>query len=227
MLYGEDDGASDRDEMLRMVEASYRDGTRLLCLTPHYHPGCFGDNREKTAMRFTELWEEAAVRWPDLKLVLSNELRYSTNCVSWIREGKCRPLGNTRYLLVDYREHEHKDVIIDGLKQILNSGYRPVLAHAERYESLRTNWKIIRALKEYGVLIQADTQSLFRGFGWRSQRMLNKLLKYELVDFFGSDAHDTESRPPEMSEAYDYVERNYGKEYAEKIFRINLENLIG
>lgn len=45
-LYGVDDGAKTEEMMLAMVDAEYQDGVRFFCLTPHYHPGYFGDNRD-------------------------------------------------------------------------------------------------------------------------------------------------------------------------------------
>lgn len=54
-LYGVDDGAETREEMLGIVGAAYRDGTRYMCLTPHYHPGYYGRNEERTAKAFEQL----------------------------------------------------------------------------------------------------------------------------------------------------------------------------
>lgn len=38
-LYGVDDGAKTEAEMQAIVDASYADGIRTLCVTPHFHPG--------------------------------------------------------------------------------------------------------------------------------------------------------------------------------------------
>ena len=46
-LFGVDDGAKNEADMRAMVDAAYADGVRTLCVTPHYHPGYFGENCEK------------------------------------------------------------------------------------------------------------------------------------------------------------------------------------
>lgn len=41
LLFGVDDGAKDEDEMHAILDAAYQAGTRVLCCTPHFHPGYF------------------------------------------------------------------------------------------------------------------------------------------------------------------------------------------
>ena len=38
-LYGVDDGARNKIMMFKMIDAAYKDCTRVMCLTPHFHPG--------------------------------------------------------------------------------------------------------------------------------------------------------------------------------------------
>ena len=54
-LYGVDDGADTKEKMLSMVEASYNDGVRLMCFTPHFHLGYFGDNSEASEKKHAKL----------------------------------------------------------------------------------------------------------------------------------------------------------------------------
>lgn len=54
-MFGVDDGAKDEDEMLAILDAAYQSGTRLLCCTPHFHPGYWGHNRERSAAAYDRL----------------------------------------------------------------------------------------------------------------------------------------------------------------------------
>ena len=49
LLCGVDDGARDEETMRAMVDAAYDDGTRVICATPHYHPGFFGRTTKRAA----------------------------------------------------------------------------------------------------------------------------------------------------------------------------------
>lgn len=146
-MFGVDDGAKDEDEMLAILDAAYQSGTRLLCCTPHFHPGYWGHNRERSAAAYDRLTAAARDRYPDLRLHLGNELRYSPGCVSWLREGDCRALGQTRCVLADFSSDAPARLIESGLGSLLNAGYTPVLAHAERYEAQHKNLELMFAGK--------------------------------------------------------------------------------
>ena len=225
-LYGVDDGAETREEMLGIVGSAYRDGTRYMCLTPHYHPGYYGRNEERTAKAFEQLSEYSAEHYPDLRLYLGNELHYMDGAVEWLHRGDCRTMNGTRYVLVDFSDHEPLNRIRLGLDRLLNGGYRPILAHAERYASIGGRLDEVRAMMQSGVLIQLDAQSLLGGFGLRIRMQSRKLLEAGLADIVSSDAHDMTSRPPAMSECHDFIEKRYGGAYADALCRSNAIQLL-
>ena len=107
-----DDGARSEEAMFRMVDAAYADGIRLLCLTPHFHPVCFGDNRASSLESFKKLQAYCAEHHPDLRLYLGNELRYGPNCDNWLKEGFCRALGSSSLVLVDFPADAGQSLII-------------------------------------------------------------------------------------------------------------------
>jgi protein-tyrosine phosphatase len=210
-----DDGAKSEEEMLAMVEAAYADGARFLLLTPHCHPGYFGENRQRIDESFCRLQDLARDRFPDLKLALGNELRYHKGCVNWLREGLCRTLNDSRYILVDFLADEEGKFICEALEQLLNSGYVPILAHAERYRRLNKNPKAIRSLRQKGVLIQIDARAPLGGYGICVRRRSISILKEGLADFVASDAHNCKSEPPGLSDCHTYVKKRWGEEYAD------------
>lgn len=223
-LFGVDDGAKTEEMMLDMVDAEYQDGVRFLCLTPHYHPGYFGDNQDAVLLAYEKLCRVSESRWPDLRLGLGNELRYDRGCVSWLRDGLCHTMNGTDYVLVDFIEDEENARIHQALDQFLNAGYTPILAHAERYRELKE--QDIREFRNNGILIQVDTQSLFRGFGFFIQRRCKALLKSRLVDFVGSDAHDLSLRPPGLSRFATAAEGMCGKDYVAALCAENAKHTL-
>lgn len=220
LLCGADDGAENEEQMRKILDAAYADGTRIICATPHFHPGYFGDNRAAVEAAFEKL-KAYAEKYEDLKLYLGNELRYSPNCLDWLQSGECRTINGSRYLLVDFAENADEDYIVTSVLKLLNAGYKPILAHTERYESFHRDLGEIQRLKECGVLIQLDAQSPFGGWGKGAKKRSKKLLEHYLVDLVASDAHDTFERPPQMSECFNYVANKYGADYANSIFLKN------
>lgn len=216
-LFDTDDGPKTEKDMFSLVDAIYKDNIRHLCLTPHYHPGYFGENSRMADHAFKTLSIYVSDKYPDLKLYRGNELRYSRGCADWVREGKCHAINNGNYLLMDFSQDEEGDVIVKGTNQILNSGYIPVLAHVERYRRVANNMDFVRELRENGVVIQVDAQSILGVFGIGSKRCCKRMLALGLVDVVATDAHGSLLRPPSITESYRYIEKHYGKKYAEAV----------
>ncbi|MBQ0102275.1 MAG: hypothetical protein KBT31_05730, partial [Firmicutes bacterium] len=204
ILPGVDDGADNVDVMKAMLDRIYDEGVRLVCATPHCSRELFGDNRKLILPAFEQLKEYAA-RYPDLKVCLGNELRYSQNCIEAVRDGNCLTLNGSRYVLIDFEEDESEKVIIDAMHRILSTGYTPVLAHAERYVKLSAKPEDLNRLRRDGVIIQVDSMSVFGGWGFSSKLRSRKILKNYCADVVGSDGHNLSSRPPILAKCYDYV----------------------
>lgn len=218
MLWGVDDGPRSEEKMKQMIEASYNDGVRKICFTPHFHPAIYGKNKDKSEAVLEALRADSKEKYPDLELFIGNELRYDVGYLDWVRDGNCRTLNGTKYLLIDFSEYEEAAVIIKTLESILASGYKPVLAHAERYRKLHFSMRQLIDLSERGVVIQVDAQSVFGGWGFSSKVRSRKLLKMRMADIVASDAHNLSDRPPQLSKCYEYVASKCSERYAEAIF---------
>lgn len=224
ILYGVDDGAKNGKQMSEMLASAYLDGIRILCVTPHFSHEYFRYDREKVIRAFVELKKYAAAAYPDMRLFLGNELRYSQNSPEMIRNRECLTLNGSHYVLVDFDENEDESRITNALYRILSYGYKPILAHAERYRHYPVSK--LEALRSDGVVIQIDSMSVFGNWGFSSKLRSRKILKEYLADVVASDAHNTESRPPLLSKCYDYVLEKCGSSYAKSLFSTNPRKIL-
>ena len=69
------------------------------------------------------------------------------------------------------------------------AGYKPILAHPERYVFFHQHYKEYLKLKEVGCLFQLNLLSLSNYYGKDVTTIAKKLLKDNLIDFAGSDTH--------------------------------------
>ncbi len=224
ILYGTDDGAKTFDDTKAMIKFAYDEGTRLICLTPHFFPAFFGDNHEQSEEAFSVLKCFCEKHYPDLELVLGNELGYKHDSIIWLQGGLCRPMGDTNYLLVEFLVDDSEDQIAEGVYRLQNAGYAPIIAHAERYKKL--TFDRIWSFRENGVLIQINADSVLKTKGLFGDKRTKKLIKKGYVDFVSSDAHNIERRPPRMKDSYEFFAKEYGEEYAKKVYRKNAMNLF-
>ncbi len=223
LLYNTDDGAPTYGDMVKMVSEAYKNGTRLICATPHFAPSDFGNNTDNALQAFNELSDYCKEHYKDLTLYLGNELFCDGNEVQWLKEGYCKTLNNTRYVLVEYLFPEKEKNIIKSLEALLCAGYVPIIAHAERYNNLSLGG--IRKLKENGVLLQMNVKN-YKTLDIGLNMRIKRLLSNRLADFISTDAHNLTTRPPYMGEYYEKISQKYGSSYADAIFCTNAKRLL-
>jgi len=96
-------------------------------------------------------------------------------------------------------------------------GYKPVIAHPERYAKVAENPNCLKDLIEQGNYVQINSLSLIAKSERRAKRTAEILLRHRMVHFIGTDAHSSRTRSPKIREALNKMERWVGKEYVKEI----------
>ena len=94
-----------------------------------------------------------------------------------------------KYVLVEMSYIFAPIKLYEIIFEIRTSGYIPVLAHPERYTFLHSNFREYIKLKDAGCEFQANLLSLTNYYGKDVLKICKKLLKNNLIDYFGSDIH--------------------------------------
>jgi tyrosine-protein phosphatase YwqE len=68
-------------------------------------------------------------------------------------------------------------------------GYRPILAHPERYPFLCDDWRELRRIQEAGCRLQINLLSLTGHYGAGPRASAESMIKKGLISFLGTDAH--------------------------------------
>ena len=221
-----DDGARNTEQSLEMLSLMRREGIRSAILTPHYHGGYMETGSEKLKDRFGKLCAAAGQddRTKDMSLYLGCEIYYYPSVVDWLDEGYVLSMAGSRYVLLEFGFTSDVRTIKEGISNVVNSGYVPIIAHLERYKKLVGDIKSVDELISKGAYIQINSEALTDGFKVRS--FAKKLLKERMVHFLATDAHDTKKRAPKLSKAVSYIEKHYGGSYCRELVIDNPERVI-
>ena len=212
-----DDGAQDLDEALELLKIQYRQGVRLICFTPHLRKGMFQTPDEDIFRRFEKVYEQAADLFKGkLKLCFSREYFCDSEYMQRVEEDDVIPLGNGNYLLTEFSNRYANQQCFEYVQNVIRHGYRPLIAHVERFTELQNLVSVQRLIK-MGAKIQVNAGSLLGREGIKQMIWTRRLLKEGLVHVVASDAHDTESRPPELAKSADYLEKKLGQNKAEEL----------
>ena len=216
-----DDGAQSMNETRQMLQMAYDEGIRYIIATPHHHPRRGKASPRQLRRQLKLVREEAEKISEKLRVYLGTEVYFGQDVPDKLKEEKILTMNRTRYVLVEFSPIDSFDYICQGIQQIQMKGFEVILAHIERYRSMREDIGRAEHLADMGVRIQVNAGSITGQSGWKIKRYIKQLMDRDLVFCVGTDAHDPKSRLPQMKKAAEYVKKKYGEEYVRRIFFSN------
>ena len=186
LLPGVDDGFRTMEETLEALEYMESAGVSEIWLTPHIMediPNTTADLRE----RFNEL--TAAYKGP-IKLRLASENMLDNLFEQRLAANDLLPMDDS-FLLVETSYFNPPIEFQKLLGDIVAKGYRPLLAHPERYKYMEMD--DYEKLKRQGIMFQLNLGAIAGGYSKDTQHKAAELLKRGYYDFVGSDCHNLRS----------------------------------
>ena len=198
-----DDGAKSYEMALSMLKMELAQGITRVVLTPHVQNRVQKVSSKELKPRFEAFKAYVKEKLPEMTLYLGAEVKYdalkTTDYERFVFEG-------TKYILMEFSTKEH-DPISDVMYDLIAKGFKPILAHIERYPYLELD-DIIR-MKNDGVLIQVNAGAILGSDGFATKRRAMKLINLELVDLIASDAHNTLTRKPNVLPALNKIAKKF------------------
>ncbi len=210
-----DDGAQDMDMTLEMLRIAQREGITDIIVTPHYRAGRFkGDGKlmRKQMEEARRLMKEEGI---EINLYPGNEIYYRSELDEKLESGELSTMNGSEYVLVEFSPMEDFLYIRSAVEELFGIGYTPILAHVERYQCMCKHPDYVKQLKSMGCGIQVNASTVTGDFGFMAKRFVHKLLKERLVDYIGTDAHNTEGRKPAMHKCAEVLYKKYDKAYVD------------
>jgi tyrosine-protein phosphatase YwqE len=185
---GIDDGSPDVTTSVELVERMKGWGINRIIASPHVTQEAFENTPEIIGQALAPLKSELETKGIDVELSHSAEYRIDEFFLSQLECGNIVPLpGN--YLLVEnsfLQEPWNLDKILFDLKV---RGYKPILAHPERYYYYYNKRSRYDELHNVGTLFQINLLSLAGYYGREEKMIAEYLLEKGYVDFIGTDLH--------------------------------------
>ena len=190
VLPGVDDGAKTLLDSVTMLKELSLLGVTTVYATPHFVEGTkYTSSVEVNQARLKELavaLEEAGV---PVKVRLGNEVYLSRNTLELVESGKVMTLGGSEYLLVELPMSGWFDGCDEVMLELLQAGYKVVLAHPERYESIQKHFPLAEEFFRMGVRFQCNMGSFAGEYGAKARKVVKKLASRGMIYGLGSDIH--------------------------------------
>ncbi|MCP3852806.1 MAG: capsular biosynthesis protein [Gammaproteobacteria bacterium] len=229
MLPGIDDGAQTLNDGIDLARYAVARGITHSVITPHIHPGRYDNNIDTIDEAFQHLQNEIKKQNISLKIAYAAEVRISVEMMELITHNKIPFLGqyqNKNVLLLEF-PHSH---ILPGsenlIKWLTKRNIKPIIVHPERNKELQADFSKITPFLKAGCLLQVTAGSLIGKFGPKSQQISQLLIKNNWAHFVATDAHNLKHRPPDLSDAYQYLKTEIGETQARKLLYDNPWSIV-
>lgn len=204
-----DDGSTSIEESLELLKGGEKLGFKTFVLTAHYHRErgyfCEGYNE-----KFQRLRKRVLEEGLNIELLRGSEIFLDENYREILETFKWESIDGSKNILVEVSPLEIPEVTLKKIEVIVKRGYVPILAHCERY----INFKLrdYRAIKKLGGYLQVNIGSM-----GKKKNLIKELIKYELIDFLGSDVHRIKGRNYELQRELKTFRKLMGREYFNRV----------
>lgn len=193
LLPGLDDGAETIAHSLDLLRELRQLGFRKLIMTPHIMGDFYKNTPEGIRTALAELRAAATAAGLD-DVVLECAAEYYLD--EWLSRKLAAGTelltfgGERRYLLFETSFLNEPLNLHTTIFDLQAAGYRPVLAHPERYVYYYGRFAELEKLRnQYGVLLQLNLNSLAGYYSPAARQAAEKLIDSGMVDFVGTDTH--------------------------------------
>jgi protein-tyrosine phosphatase len=210
-----DDGAESLEEALDMARMAAATGVTDIVATPHFQgePGTL-ELLPLMQRQFRVLSSALTQAHIPVQLHPGAEVLCLPDTISLAVAHQLPTLAGTNYVLSEFYFDESYSFMDETLSEIADCGYKPVIAHPERYDVIQRDPRLLHRWARQGFVIQMNKGSVLGSFGSRVEQTANEILAMGLAHLFASDAHSCERRTPNMEGLYRWTEEFCDEECA-------------
>lgn len=187
LIPGIDDGAKTDEETILLITELKKIGFKNFITTPHVYATVWDNTSGIIKNKTTEV--NLLLKKNEVSAIKSAaEYMMDEHFLSLIQNKDLLCLKEN-YVLVEMSYYNPPIQLYDIIFELQLAGYKPILAHPERYNFYHNNFEEFKKLKKQGCLLQLNLLSTVGYYGSNVSKIADQLLKNNMIDFVGSDVH--------------------------------------
>lgn len=216
LIPGIDDGSKSMDHTIGMLLRFSELGYKKVITTPHIMFDYYKNTPEIILKGLEEVRAEVKRLNIPIEIEAAAEYFYDEHFVDLIEKEKLLTFGKNN-VLFEFSFGTKPNNIDELIFNLKSKDYQPVLAHYERYLFfLDEGIAPARRLRENGVHIQMNLNSLTGHYGKDIKRQAELLVDSDLIDYLGTDCHRIEH--------LDILQSNLSQKYFRKLNEMSFRN---
>ncbi|MCB5253059.1 MAG: CpsB/CapC family capsule biosynthesis tyrosine phosphatase [Candidatus Cloacimonadaceae bacterium] len=183
-----DDGSASAEQSLQQLKQAEELGVSKIYLTSHYFRGHYQYTRGEYDEKLNNLREQAQTAGLQIEIESGFEVFIQPGIQEDIQEHSLT-MGDSRYVLIESELNGLPTDFYANVYPLLRAGYKPILAHAERYVSIMHKPSKARDLVDKNVYIQSNAGAFLGFYGEKVRQTAWTLLENGWTHFLASDDH--------------------------------------
>ena len=216
LLPGLDDGVQSLEEAAQLISCFHSLGYRKLITTPHVMSDTYRNTPAIIQQKLTELKQHLVEKNIQMDMHAAAEYYLDEALMQMLQSNESLLTIGKNYLLFETNFLSEPFHLKEFIFLATTKGYRPVLAHPERYLYLQENLSKVQDLLDRGVLLQLNISSITGYYSKPVQQMAHKLIDRGWVHLLGSDCHQLQHLK--------LIESALGTKYFQKVLTLPLLN---
>ncbi|MGJ7031884.1 tyrosine-protein phosphatase [Niabella hirudinis] len=189
LLPGIDDGSPNLETSIALIRQFKELGYTKLITTPHILWDLYKNTPDTIRYQLDALRKALAEYRVDMEMAAAAEYFLDDHVMDLLRKKERLLTLKDDLVLTEFSTMHQSMSMKNILFEMQMAGYRPVLAHPERYAYWYKKWDLFHEIKENGVLFQLNLLSVTGGYGTRVQEIAQYLLEEDFYSFVGTDLH--------------------------------------
>lgn len=183
-----DDGSDSIEDSVNMIRRFSDLGYEKLITTPHVMSDHYKNNPSTILPGLEKVQKALEEQNINIELQAAAEYYLDEFFHQKVKEKDVLTFGDN-YLLFELSFYSEPVNLNEIIFEMQTAGYKPILAHPERYSYWHKDMEKYEDMVSRGVMLQLNMLSLIGHYSPAVKKVSDKLIDNEMVDFLGSDCH--------------------------------------
>ncbi|MCS4435509.1 tyrosine-protein phosphatase [Aquiflexum gelatinilyticum] len=190
LIPGIDDGSKSLEESLEMISRLKDFGVKKVVTTPHIMSEFYKNTPEIILGGLKKVKEALQKESIDIEINAAAEYYLDEFFLEKVRSGEPLLTVYKNHVLVETGFVTKPMMLVEIFFEMEMNGYKPILAHPERYQYLAQDKKLLHEMIDRDIYFQLNLLSLTGFYSRHVQAFAELLVKENRIKYVGTDTHN-------------------------------------
>lgn len=189
LLFGIDDGAEKIENSIQLIRGLVDLGYSKLVTTPHVMSDTYRNTPEIILGKLELVRKKLKEENINVQLNAAAEYYCDHEFFNKIGKEELLTISKDKHLLFEVSYLNAPEIFNDVIFALQSNGYKPILAHPERYPFWFSDFNKFKEIRAKGVLLQMNINSLTGHYGMPTKKIAERMIDENMISLIGSDCH--------------------------------------